>query len=413
MPLKRQSVWFTAMLGALSMLPSLSIDMGLPAIPAIEATFGDAAGRGPLTLSLFLAGFAVAPLAAGPIADRFGRRPTLLAALACYVPSAAMCAFAPSFTLLLAFRLLQGVAAGTCIILPLAITRDLFVGNAARHRLSQIAAILGIGPMAAPILGGWIMTFSDWRTIYVAQALSGLIVLVLLAVGFEESLPADRRRSLRPAQLIGSYRLVLADRTFCGFALVYAFGFACLFSFVAGSPAVFMGGLGLSSQVFSFVFAITACGQLFGSLASARLIRRRVTSRAILTWGLAAMAAGAFAALLFVVAGIIHTYTLMPFIAVVIFCFGMIAPSANHEALVGLPNVAGSAAGLLRSMQMLFAALASAALAGLQPLGHPALAMTTIMAGTILPSALIYVALLWREGTTPNSVFRAQNTGSL
>ena len=412
MPLNRDSVWFTGLLGALATLPPLSIDMGLPGIPSIEATFPDAVGRGALTLSLFLAGFAVAPLGAGPLADRYGRRATLLAALALYVPSAALCTFAPSFPLLLASRLLQGVAAGTCVILPLAITRDLFVGNAARHRMSQITAVLGLGPMVAPILGGLVMRVADWRTIYALQALCGLALLVLFALAFTESLPPARRRSLHPRHLIESYRMVLADRTFCGFALFYAFGFACLFAFVAGSPAVFMGGLGLSSQLFSVLFAVTACGQLFGSLVSARLTRRRVSSRAILTGGLVATALGALAAFALVAAGIIHTYTLAPFIAVVIFCFGMTAPSANHEALAGLPHVAGAAAGLMRCTQMLLAAAASATLALLEPWGHPALAMTTIMAGTILLAALIFVGLLRREGARPQSVFRLQS-GSL
>jgi DHA1 family bicyclomycin/chloramphenicol resistance-like MFS transporter len=378
--------------------------MGLPGIPAIESTFADAAGRGPLTLSLFLAGFAISPLVGGPLADRFGRRNVLLVGLALFSIAAAACALATSFGMLLVFRLLQGFSAGACVILPLAIVRDVFEGATARHRLSQVSAVLGIAPMVAPILGGWVMSVSGWREIYAAQCVTGIILLIVSALGFEETLPVGRRRSLNPGQLVGSYRMVLLDRTFVGFSIVYGLGFACMFSYISGSATVFMGTLGLTGTQFSLLFAVTSCGVFFGSLASGRLSKKHVSARKIMASGLAVMTLAALAGCLLVTLGIVEIYTLCPLIALIIFCFGLIAPSTNHEAMHNLGAVAGSAAGVIRSIQMLLGAIASALIAALNVFGNPPLAMTALMAGAILLSAIVYVMMMRAERTDRQTV---------
>ena len=283
--LRRDGLPFTIFLGALSALPPLAIDMGLPGIPAIETTFPDAAGRGALTLSLFLAGFAASPLCCGPLADRFGRRATLLVGLVAFMAAALACTAAPTFPLLLVARLCQGFAAGACVIMPLAIVRDVFHGATARHHLSRITAVLGLAPMLAPILGGWLMTVTDWRGIYAAQGACGLVLLAVTAFGFAETLPAERRRALHPRHLAAGYATVLSDRSFRRNALLYAFGFAAMFSFISGSPAVLMGQLGLSGQTFSLLFALTSCGTLVGSVLSGWLVKHGVPSRRLLRWG--------------------------------------------------------------------------------------------------------------------------------
>lgn len=394
MALRRDSFAFTAFLGTLTALPPLSIDMGLPGLPAIEASFADAAGRGPLTLSLFMAGFAISPLICGPLADRFGRRATLLDGLLLFSIAAGACALAPSFTVLLACRLLQGLAAGACAILPFAIVRDLFEHGKARHKLSQIAAVLGIAPIIAPVLGGWVMTVSDWRTIYATQAVVGLILLIVGGLSLEESQPVEKRRSLHPTQLIGSYRMVLTDRAFIGFAMLYAFAFACMFAFISGAPSVLIGSLGLSTTAFSLLFGLTSCGVLVASLISGRLSRRHVPSRRIIAFGLLLMIASALAALALVPSGAVTPLTLMPLMALTIFCFGILAPSTNHEALQNLPHVAGAAAGIMRCAQMVMGSFASAMIAVLEPFGHPVLAMTGLMASMALAAGAIYLWLL-------------------
>ncbi|MES2032129.1 MAG: multidrug effflux MFS transporter [Pseudomonadota bacterium] len=394
MALRRDSFAFTAFLGTLTALPPLSIDMGLPGLPAIEASFADATGRGPLTLSLFLAGFAISPLICGPLADRFGRRATLLDGLLLFSIAAGACALAPSFTVLLAFRLLQGLAAGACAILPIAIVRDLFQHAVARQKLSQIAAVLGIAPMMAPVLGGWVMAVSDWRSIYAVQAAIGLALLIVGGFGLAESQPVENRRSLNPRQLAESYRFVLGDRGFVGYALLYACAFACMFAFISGAPSVLIGSLGLSTTSFSLLFGLTSCGVLVASLISGQLSRRHVASRKIIAFGLLVMIASAIAAVALVPAGAVTVLSLTPLMALAIFAFGLLAPSTNHEALQNLPHVAGAAAGVMRCTQMVMGGFASAMIAVFEPFGHPALVMTGLMAGMALAAGAIYLWLL-------------------
>jgi DHA1 family bicyclomycin/chloramphenicol resistance-like MFS transporter len=390
-PIRRESPLFTAILGALSALPPLAIDMGLPGIPAIETSFPDAAGHGPLTISLFLVGFAVSPLICGPLADRFGRRLTALVGLSLFTLAAAGSAIAGSFDLLLAVRFVQGLAAGACMILPVAIVRDVFEGAAARQRLSQVVAVLSIGPIVAPVFGGWVMAVSGWRAIYAAQAIGGLLLLLMMVLFFQESLPNDRRRSVVPAQLVASYRTVLADPAFRGFGLMYAIGFAGLFCFVAGSPAVLMGTLGLSEQTFSSLYGLTAAGLLIGSLLSGRLARHQVSARKIISAGMAMMGIGAFGGLALALVGSVHAITLMPLMGLVLFSFGLIAPSMNHAAMHGLPHNAGAASGMMRCVQMVMGALASGLIGVLQPYGHPAIVMSLTMSCLVGMTAILYL----------------------
>jgi DHA1 family bicyclomycin/chloramphenicol resistance-like MFS transporter len=384
---------FTVFLGALSALPPLSIDMGLPGIPALESSVAGAAHHGALTLSLFLAGFAVSPLCCGPLADRFGRRATMAVGLLIFALAAGACVLAQSFPLLLACRLMQGVAAGACVIMPLAIVRDVFDGAEARHHLSRITAVVGLAPMLAPVLGSWVMAVGGWRAIYGAQAACGVLLLVATLMLFGETLPVAGRRRLDPAVLLGGYAMVVRDRIFVGNTLLYAFAFACMFSFISSAPAVLMGVMGLSTGAFALAFAVSSCGTLLGALLSGRLNAHKVSSTTIVNAGIIGMVASAAALLLVVLAGAAQVATIVPLVALAIFCFGLIGPNANHAALSGLPQVAGSASGVLRCTQMVLGATASALVAWLQPLGQPLLVMATLMIATSLAAAACLLRL--------------------
>lgn len=397
---RRNGFVLTAFLGALSALPPISIDTGLPGLPAIEAEFSSGAGRGALTLSLFLLGFAISPLFGGPVADRFGRRGTLLAGLALYTTAAMACALSTGFEMLLAFRALQGIAAGVCVILPLAIVRDLYDQATARGKLSTIFAVFSIAPMVVPILGATIMAFSGWRMIYAAEALIG-VLLAVGTLGFRESLPVKKRRSLHPSQLFASYRIVLTDRLFVGYTLVFAFAFSCMFSFIAGASAMLMGALHIPRPEFSVIYAVTSGSVLVGSLISGQLSKRQVASGQLIGFGLGLMVASALAIVALEPLGMARVTTLMPLVALVMVSFGLIGPSANHEAMRDMAEVAGAASGAIRCLQMLFSAFASAMVALLLAFGHPVLttaAMMTVMA------LLAGATLIWlRRGGAPRA----------
>ena len=383
---------YTIFLGALSALPPLSIDMGLPGIPSIEADLPGAAGQGALTLSLFLAGFALSPLCCGPLADRFGRRRTMAVGLIAFVLAAGLCALSRSFDLLLAVRLAQGVAAGACVIMPLAIVRDVFDGSSSRRHLSRITAVVGLAPMLAPVLGGWVMALGGWRMIYATQALCGAALLAATMLAFSETLPADRRRPLDRVLLLAGYAAVMRDRAFRGNTLLYAFSFAAMFAFISSAPAVLMDGLGLTPGLFALAFGISSCGTLVGSLFGGWLNGREVHGSTIVAWGTGGLVVASLVLLAVTAADLGQMGTIVPLVAVAIFCFGLVGPNANHDALHGLPHVAGSASGLLRCTQMVVGAITSALVARFQPLGQPLWTMAALMVTASLAAA---VCLLW------------------
>ncbi len=393
-PLGSQSLALTLFLAALAALSSLSIDMGLPSFPALEAALPGAAGRGALTLSLFMAGFAVSPLFTGPVSDRFGRRKSLLVGLAGFTTSALACALTPSFRLLLTARLVQGAAAGLCVIQPLAIVRDLLKGPDARKQIAQMAVVLGLAPLAAPLVGSVVLAWGTWRTLYLIQALIGVAVGVWTALSFGESLPADRRQPLSLRQIGRSYRAVFGNRTFLGYALVYAVGFGGLFTYISGSPSVFIGEFGMSEGAYSGIFAVTAFGLILGSLVNARLAT--VSARRILQVGLGTGLACSLIALTLAGAGILTAGPLVALVFVIMVTWGMVSPTTNHQAIEPLPHVAGVASGSIRSLQMVMGAGTSAlftAVAG-RLIDSPSLAMTVMMTALMLVTVALYVLLI-------------------
>ena len=270
MPISHNAVGFTLMLGALSALPPLGIDMSLPALPALATDLATSPAAAGATLGLFLLGFALAPLLFGPLSDRFGRRPVLLAGVAAFAAAGpALCRGAldrpgcwrddccrewgpgPA-------RPCRWRSCGTCSRAP---RRGI--------RLSTVTLVLSVAPLVAPALGSLVVPIGGWRGIYLALGAGAAALWVVAALGFAESMPSDLRQSLQPAHLIARYRGVLGHRVIAGFSVVNALSFACMFAFISGSPLVLMTGRGLGGPAFSAVFACAGCGVIAGASSTA------------------------------------------------------------------------------------------------------------------------------------------------
>ena len=179
--LRPHSPLFTVLLGALVTLASFATDMGLPVLDATAASLGVTAATAALTLSVFMVGFATGPLVFGPLSDRHGRRPVLLAAVATFALFGALGAFAQSLGSLLAWRFVMGAGAGTAQVLVLATVRDLFAGAEARARQSYVNLAAGVAPIIAPTLGVWVAAAGGWRAINGALAAGGAVLLAAAA----------------------------------------------------------------------------------------------------------------------------------------------------------------------------------------------------------------------------------------
>src|SRR5271165_6262452 len=211
---------FTALLGGLSALPALATDMALPSVSLVQADFGSSPAEAASAIAVFLAGFSTAPLVVGPLADRFGRKPVMLAGLALFALASIGCALAPSIAVLIVARVLQGVGAGAVAILPRAIIRDLFEGREARLQLAAVSIVFSVAPLIGPTLGAALLALGPWRLIYATHAALAVILGAFTLARLGESHHAKMRRSLHPAAIVAGYRRALANRMCGGFSLI-------------------------------------------------------------------------------------------------------------------------------------------------------------------------------------------------
>jgi len=387
--IKTTSPLYIVMLGLLSALPPLAIDLGLPAIPALQAGFHTSIGEATRTLTVFLLGFSVGPILFGPLSDRYGRKPVLIAGLALFSLAAIACAYADQIGTLLLLRLAQGVAAGAAAALPAAIVRDVFNGEAALSRQSYVALVNAVAPLVAPLLGAGLLHFGSWRLIYASLGAIGFLLLLLGVFGYQETRPQagkqPQQNALRSA--ISAYGQVLRSRAYLIHTALLATSFGTMFAYITGSSAVFIDMLGVSNGVYGGLFALTAAGTIIGAAAGARLARRWGADR-LLNVGVVASSVISIVLLIIAMAGAGSIALVAACVLLSNMCAGIVMPNATHQALATVGHVAGSAAALLRSMQMLAGATAGA-LVGLFA-GN----QLTVMAAVMTLSALLGLACL-------------------
>lgn len=389
MRLRPDSIAFIVFLSALGGLTPLSIDMGLPALQAISRTLQVSPASAALTLSLFLCGFAFGPVVLGPLSDRFGRRPILLAGCGLFALAGVGCALATSLPVLLIWRLLEGIGAGAGSTLSIAIVRDLFDGPTARSRLSYIATVGSIAPMIAPTLGAIVLGFLGWRSIYGFLAVAGLVLFGSVLVGFSESHPAIDASALHPIKLATNYARIFRHRVCLGYALVASLNFGCMFSYIASSPLVMMGVLGVSPTSYGWTFAATALGIMAGAFLNGRLNVRGFHASALLTFGLVLSVGSALGLLAISHTGAAYVATILPLLVVNTFSVGFIGPNATQGVMHPMPDIAGVASAVLGSMRMFTGALAGAIVSFIFD-GHTAHAMADSMTLFSLASLVVY-----------------------
>ncbi len=310
--------------------------------------------------------------------------------------ASAACAFAPSINALVAWRFFAGAGAGAGMTLMLAMVSDLFEGVTARAQLSYINLVMTIAPMIAPTIGGGVLAIANWRAIYGVLAVGGLVLILAIALGLDESIKSRDVNALKPHRLIENYLRVLSNRVCIGYALVNALSFGCMFAYVAGSPLVMLKVLGISKTTYGLLFASTAIGTMAGSFLSGQLNTRGVPPARLLGFGLALAATSAIALVVVSVSGAAQVLTLLPLLIINTFCYGLIAPNAIHNALHSVPEMAGSAAAIIGFLRMLAGALASA-LIGFFFDGHTVNVMSEVMALFAIASLATYTQLQFHK----------------
>jgi DHA1 family bicyclomycin/chloramphenicol resistance-like MFS transporter len=393
MLIKPQSPGFILLLGVLAALPPLSIDMSLPALSEVTGALGISPSLAGLTLTLFMVGFCATPVVYGPLSDRYGRKPILLAGLTLFTLGGIGAALAPSIHILLGARLVQGAGAGAGTSMAFAIVRDLFEAHEARKRLSYVTIVMTVAPMVAPSIGALVLEVGNWRAIYATLAASGFLVLLAVTVGLSETAHRRTRQGSLLGGVIRGYGLLFGNRVSLGFTLVFGFCFGVQFSYISGSPLVLLGLYGVSPRIYGLLFAATALGITAGAFVNGRLNAHKIPPLKPLIGGFCLLVGSGLVLVLLTATGRASVPSLMPFLVLSSFAYGLLMPNVSHGAMEPIPEIAGIAGGMLTTFQMGTGAVVSALVAFLYA-GFGLYAMTAMMLLCGLLAAITYLAIV-------------------
>ncbi|MGP5712360.1 multidrug effflux MFS transporter [Vreelandella alkaliphila] len=354
--LKLPSTATVVALAAVTALGPLATDMYLPAMPAMAEALNTGPDRIQLTLSLYMAGFALAQLVCGPISDRFGRRPVMIAGLSLFLAASLLCAWAPSVEWLLVGRFLQAFGGAAGPVLARASVRDIHGPIEAGRILSYMASTMALAPALAPVVGAGLLLFFGWESVFVVLALYAAVMLAVLIFMLPEPLAQERRQSIHPKTVLANFRLLLTQRAFIGYTLVNAAAFSGLFAYLSGSSFVLIEYLGVAPTLYGVLFTLIVAGFFFGTLVSGRYSHRLGRDR-LVTLGSVICATGGVVMAGLATVGVHHPWAVVGPHMVFMLGVGILMPQTMAGALAPNPQCAGAASSLFGFLQMTIAAV--------------------------------------------------------
>lgn len=363
-PLPLPHSFLALILAALATVGPFSIDTYLPAFHAIAEDLGASQVQVQQTLAAYMVPFAFMALWHGALSDALGRRRVLVVAMLLYAAASVVCMLAPSIEWLWFARALQGMTAGAGMVVGRAVIRDLLDGAEAQRLMSQVTMMFAIAPAVAPLVGGGILLFGGWRSIFAFLALFGLVLAWVSWAMLPETLPPARRQSLHPVKLGKAYLTVFMRLPFLMLVIAVACNFNGFFVYVLSAPVFLIEHLGLSPQAFAWLFVPGVVGMMAGSMLSGRVAGHWSQPRAIAI-GFAVMgAAAAFNVVLNMALPPALPWSVLP---VMIYTFGMALamPSLTILALDLFPARRGLASSCQSFMQMALNAFTAAVTAPL------------------------------------------------
>lgn len=385
---KRKNFFLILLLGSLTALGPFSIDMYLPGFPAIAKDLHTTVARVSLSLSGFFIGISVGQLLYGPLLDRFGRKKPLYIGLAVYIVSSIGCAYATTIDALIILRFIQAVGSCAAAVASIAMVRDLFPLNENAKVFALLMLVVGVSPMIAPTVGGYVTTAFGWHSVFIVLMLLGLVNLLASIFGLPESYKPDLTISLKPKPIITNFIAVLREPQFYTYALTGSVAFAGLFAYVAGSPLLFMDIYAVSEENYGWIFAFLSIG-LIGSSQLNTIMLKKYSSEQLI---FAALICQAITGIIFLTGSINGWFGLPETIGllfVFLGCLGFASPNTSALSLAPFSKNAGSASALMGAVQMGLGTIASIGVSLFDT--RSSLPMVAIMAST----SLIALAILY------------------
>jgi DHA1 family bicyclomycin/chloramphenicol resistance-like MFS transporter len=391
---RRRQIAMAIILDSLSAIGPLSIDMYLPSLPTLTDDLHSSASLAQLSLTACLLGIAMGQLLVGPISDRRGRIRPLIIALAIYSIASLLCASAPSIWALIVLRFVQGTSGAGGIVISRAIVRDLYSGSELTKFFSLLMLVNGAAPILAPIAGGQLLQITSWRGVFIVFCVLGILMLAAAFFGVPETLSSQNRSNGGIKGMLSTYRGLMKDCVFIGYALSQGLVMAAMFAYISGSPFVIQNIFGASPQIFSLFFAINGFGIIIASQITGRLAGRVNETKLFIT-GLSLAAFGGISLLTVILtgAGLIGILFSLFF---VVSSVGIVSTTGFSLAMQNQKQAAGSASALLGLIPFVSGALA-APLVGLGG-GQTALPMGVVIASCEIGAVLCCAVLTIRKG---------------
>ncbi len=363
-------------MGFITAIGPLAIDMYLPAFPAMAAELNTTTGYIERTLAGYLLGLAIAQLFYGPIADRYGRRTTLTLGLTIFIAASFGCAQSTSAPELTMWRIAQAFGGAACMVVPRAVIRDRFDTRDASRALSVLMLIMGATPILAPLIGAQVMKIAGWQWNFYVMCLVGGILLAFTLTTMQESLNKDHITPLRPGIIAKNYKQLASHKRFVFYTLSGGFGSAGMFSYIAGSPRVFIDVYGIDPDYFGLLFGANAAALIIMSQVSARLLNR-FDPEQLLKGSQRTLVIATIIALMLTLANSLSLLLLMLCLLTFMGSQGFVNPNAAALALREQGHRLGAASALMGTLHMLCGAAAGMAISWWQT--ESALPLTTLL----------------------------------
>ena len=350
--MSRKTYFFLILiLGSLTALGPFSIDMYLPGFPAIAKDLHTTAAKVSLSLSGFFIGISFGQLLYGPLLDKFGRKKPLFIGLCVYILASIGCAITTSIEGLIIMRVIQAVGSCAATVASVAMVRDLFPVSESAKVFSLLLLVVGVSPMIAPTVGGYVTAEIGWHAVFWILAAMGIAILVATVLWLPDSYKPDKSLSLKPRPIIENFIAVVRNPQFFTYSLTGAVAFSGLFAYVSGSPLVFMEVFHTSEKVYGWIFAFLSIG-FIGSSQLNTLFLKKYTSEQVVNIALICQVIISFTFLAAALSGILTLPTTIVFLFFFLCCVGYTFPNAAALSLAPFTKNAGSASALMGAFQM-------------------------------------------------------------
>lgn len=346
-------------LGGLSALAPFSIDMYLPAFPSIAKSLNTDISQVALSLTSYFVGISIGQLFYGPITDKFGRKKPLIFGLSVFLLASIGCALSPDINWLITMRVVLALGGCVGMVVSRAVVRDLFPVSEIAKIFSILMLIVGVAPILAPTIGGWVLTVSSWRTIFYFLTIFSFILIVCVFFFLPESKNPNRAKSLKAKDVLKDYADVLQEKTFLYYALASSIAMAGMFAYISGSPFVFMKFHSFTEQQYGWVFGGNAMGFIIGSQLN-RLLLNKYSSLQVITFASFLLLGNSILMFSLFELDLLSPGILIAMIFTFLFSLGLLVPNCTALALAPFTYNAGSASALIGFIQMITGAGISA-----------------------------------------------------